>query len=143
MQNVTHIHTLHAFVSLKYKTLYLFYLTIYMTIWCFMFSFSKFSHKNIVEFLGVSLEKNSILLVLEYMSGGDLKTYLKRLRLDVVSIHLFAITECSLQNYYIIWCLMKNVTCSNFGSLNYLIQNCVECKCLSCLMHLLSNSGCN
>ncbi|CAG2238317.1 ALK [Mytilus edulis] len=44
---------------------------------------SKFSHKNIVEFLGVSLEKNSILLVLEYMSGGDLKTYLKRLRLDV------------------------------------------------------------
>ncbi|CAG2189159.1 ALK [Mytilus edulis] len=44
---------------------------------------SKFSHKNIVEFLGVSLEKNSILLILEYMSGGDLKTYLKRLRSDV------------------------------------------------------------
>ncbi|XP_052084676.1 leukocyte tyrosine kinase receptor-like [Mytilus californianus] len=45
---------------------------------------SKFSHQNIVEFLGVSIEKNSILLILEYMSGGDLKTYLKRLRLDLL-----------------------------------------------------------
>lgn len=41
---------------------------------------SKFSHPNIVEFLGVSVEKNAILLVLEYMPGGDLKNYLRNLR---------------------------------------------------------------
>ena len=39
---------------------------------------SRLKHENIVEFLGVCLESN--LIILELMEGGELLTYLKSMR---------------------------------------------------------------
>ena len=47
----------------------------------FPFVFSKFSHVNIVECLGISVDKPSMMLVLELLPGGDLKTFLRDIQL--------------------------------------------------------------
>lgn len=38
---------------------------------------SKFSHPNIVHFIGVCFEKHPRFIVLELLAGGDLKTFLR------------------------------------------------------------------
>lgn len=41
---------------------------------------SKFKHKNIVKFIGICFEKMPRFIVLELLSGGDLKTFLRENR---------------------------------------------------------------
>lgn len=38
---------------------------------------SKFNHANIVHFIGVCFDKHPRFIVLELLSGGDLKTFLR------------------------------------------------------------------
>ncbi len=46
---------------------------------------SKFSHPNIVSFVGVCFEKHPRFIVLELLEGGDLKTFLRESRPKPVS----------------------------------------------------------
>lgn len=41
---------------------------------------SKFVHPNIVHFIGVSFERHPRFIVLELLSGGDLKSFLRESR---------------------------------------------------------------
>lgn len=46
---------------------------------------SKFSHPNIVHFIGVCFDKHPRFIVLELLAGGDLKTFLRESRPKPVS----------------------------------------------------------
>lgn len=48
-------------------------------------SLSKFSHQNIVRCVGLSLRAAPRLILLELMSGGDMKSFLRRSRPHLVS----------------------------------------------------------
>ena len=52
----------------------------------FIIFFSKFNHKNIVNFVGVCFEKHPRFIILELLEGGDLKTFLREFRPKPVSI---------------------------------------------------------
>jgi anaplastic lymphoma kinase len=41
---------------------------------------SKFHHANIVHFIGICFDKHPRFIVLELLSGGDLKTFLRESR---------------------------------------------------------------
>ncbi|CAC5420398.1 ALK [Mytilus coruscus] len=43
---------------------------------------SKLRHPNIVKFLGISIDENSLYLLLELMEGGDLKSFVRECRLN-------------------------------------------------------------
>lgn len=46
---------------------------------------SKFSHPNIVHFIGVCFDKHPRFIVLELLAGGDLKNFLRESRPKPVS----------------------------------------------------------
>lgn len=46
---------------------------------------SKFSHPNIVHFIGVCFDNHPRFIVLELLAGGDLKTFLREARPKPVS----------------------------------------------------------
>jgi len=48
---------------------------------------SKFTHTNIVKFIGVSFEKHPRYIILELLAGGDLKNFLREERPRSVSIY--------------------------------------------------------
>ena len=52
---------------------------------------SKLKHENIVEFLGISLEKKSI--ILEFMDGGQLLNYLRTNKNDLTLLDLMNISH--------------------------------------------------
>ncbi|XP_071134882.1 uncharacterized protein [Mytilus edulis] len=43
---------------------------------------SKLRHPNIVKFLGISVDENSLYLLLELMEGGDLKSFVRECRIN-------------------------------------------------------------
>ena len=49
---------------------------------------SKFHHANIVHFIGICFDKHPRFIVLELLSGGDLKTFLRESRPKPVNIDL-------------------------------------------------------
>ena len=61
----------------------------------FAFVFSKFSHVNIVECLGISVDKPSMMLVLELLPGGDLKTFLRDIQLVSTFFNTISDPRCS------------------------------------------------
>lgn len=52
---------------------------------------SKFEHRNIVHFIGVSFDKNPKCIVLELLAGGNLKNFLREERPRAVNSVLFKI----------------------------------------------------
>lgn len=52
-------------------------------------NFSKFSHENIVRCVGVSLNILPRFILLELMTGGDMKSFLRHNRPRAVSPHVF------------------------------------------------------
>ncbi len=50
---------------------------------------SKFSHPNIVHFIGVCFEKHPRFIILELLAGGDLKSFLRESRPKPVSFFGF------------------------------------------------------
>lgn len=50
---------------------------------------SKFNHPNIVHLIGVCFDKHPRYIVLELLSGGDLKTFLRESRPKPVRTALF------------------------------------------------------
>lgn len=49
----------------------------------YSFFSSKLRHPNIVKFLGISVDENSLYLLLELMEGGDLKSFVRECRINV------------------------------------------------------------
>ena len=49
---------------------------------------SRFSHPNIVKFLGVCFEQRPKLIILELLEGGDLRSFLRESRPKPVRISL-------------------------------------------------------
>jgi anaplastic lymphoma kinase len=63
---------------------------------------SKFHHANIVHFIGICFDKHPRFIVLELLSGGDLKTFLRESRPKPVNsielIYYFIFSKISFGN---------------------------------------------